>query len=81
MKDATWLFGGPMLPDKRVGRLTVKGNHGFATVCKPGLVRAAVHVEDDDKPHPGEAESAFERCVAWAGANQDKAGPYDELFG
>lgn len=81
MKDATWSFGGPMLPDKQVGRLTVKGNHGFATACKPGLVPAAVHIEDNDRPLTVGAESAFERCIAWAGANQDKAGPYDELFG
>jgi hypothetical protein len=67
---------GPLKPDRRVGRLTVKGNDSFATVCKPGLVPCAIHLEDNADGLPaGQPASAFERAAAWAAANQDKAAP------
>lgn len=56
--------------EKKVGHLLVVGNDSFATVCKTGFGRVAVHTCDNDKD--GHETSAFERAEKWAKENQDK---------
>jgi hypothetical protein len=75
-------FDSPMRPEVKIGRLIVKGNGAFATVCRPGLVvSVAIHTEDNDSTYPaGVNPDAFERAIEWAKTNPDKAGPVG-LFG
>jgi hypothetical protein len=72
---------GPLRSDQRVGRLIVRGNDSWAIVLRPGIFPVPIRDEDNGNGcPPGQSASAFERCKAWAEANQDKAGPVG-LFG
>jgi hypothetical protein len=64
---------GDNLVEERVGKLLVIGNLSCATVCKPGLIRQAIH-ECDNQRDGTDTPNAFERAKKWASENQDKTG-------
>ncbi len=77
VKSNTSIPYDPMAPirEEKVGKLKVKGNDSFSTVCKVGLLDAAIKQFDNtDKDADPAVPSAFERAKAWAAQNQDKGG-------